>query len=92
MILNDGNLLNTFTSGQNWECLCQNNRIARGFAQEFLWSSQRYRPGHRLKRRDKSFSLQIFFLGGCGFFMSDVLSGGLLGHLGLLYLALGANR
>jgi len=50
------------------------------------------RPGHRLKRRDKSFSLQIFFLGGCGFFMSDVLSGGLLGHLGLLYLALGANR
>jgi len=31
-------------------------------------------------------------LGGCGFFVSDVLSGGLLGHLGPLCLALGVNR
>jgi len=27
----------------------------------------------------------------CGFFVSDVISGGLLGHLGPLCLALGAN-
>jgi len=31
-------------------------------------------------------------LGGCRFFVSDVISGGLLGHLGPLCLALGANR
>jgi len=31
-------------------------------------------------------------LGGCGFFVSDVISGGLLGHLGPLCLTLGANR
>jgi len=35
---------------------------------------------------------KIFWLGGCGFFVSDVISRGLLGHLGPLYLALGANR
>jgi len=29
---------------------------------------------------------------GCGFFVSDVISRGRLGHLGLLYLALGANH
>jgi len=34
----------------------------------------------------------IFWLGGAGFFVSDVISGGLLGHLGKLYLAMGANR
>ena len=33
-----------------------------------------------------------FLLGGCGFFVSDVISKGLLGHLGPLYLALGTNR
>jgi len=33
-----------------------------------------------------------FLLGGCGFFVSDITSGGLLGHLGPLYLAMGANR
>jgi len=33
-----------------------------------------------------------FFLEGCGFFVSDVTSGGLLGHLGPLCLALGANH
>jgi len=31
-------------------------------------------------------------LGGCRFFVSDVISGGLFGHLGPLCLALGANR
>jgi len=29
---------------------------------------------------------------GCGFFVSDVISGRLLGHLGPLHLALGSNR
>jgi len=33
-----------------------------------------------------------FFLGGCGLAVSDIISGGLLGHLGLLCLALGANH
>jgi len=33
-----------------------------------------------------------FFAWGCGFFVSDIISGGLLGHLGPLCLALGANR
>jgi len=32
------------------------------------------------------------FAGGCSFFESDVISGGLLGHLGPLCLALGTNR
>ena len=35
---------------------------------------------------------KIFCLGAAGFFVSDVVSGGLLGHLGPLCLALGANR
>ena len=34
----------------------------------------------------------FFFLGGCGLAVSDVISGGLLGPLGPLCLALGANR
>jgi len=33
-----------------------------------------------------------FLLGGCRFFVSDVISGRILGHLGPLYLALGANH
>jgi len=32
-----------------------------------------------------------FLLGGCGFFVSDVISGELLGHLDPLCLTLGAN-
>ena len=35
---------------------------------------------------------KYFLLGGYGFFVSDVISGGLLGHLGPLCLTLGANR
>jgi len=31
----------------------------------------------------------IFLVGVCGFFMSDIISGGLLSHLGPLHLALG---
>jgi len=67
---------------------------ARGFAREFLWSCMLYRPGKSLKRRKSSslHSKKKFLLGGCGFFVSDVISGGLLGHLGPLCLALGANR
>jgi len=68
---------------------------ARGFAWEFLRSGMFCRPGKSLKRRDKSSSLhskKIFVLGGCRFFVSDVISGGLLGHLGPLCLALGANH
>jgi len=33
-----------------------------------------------------------FWGGGCGFFVSDVISGGILGHLGPLHLTLGSNR
>jgi len=68
---------------------------ACGFAREFLRSGVLYRPGKSLKRCGKSSSLQlkkIYLFGGCGFFVSDVISGGLLGHLGPLCLALGANR
>jgi len=68
---------------------------ARGSVREFLRSGMLYRPGKSLKRRGKSSSLhtkKIFLLGECGFFVSDVISGGLLGHLGPLFLALGANR
>jgi len=35
---------------------------------------------------------QNFLVGGCGFFVSDVISGGRLGNLGPLHLALGPNR
>jgi len=62
---------------------------------EFLRSSMLYRHSKSLKRRGKSSSLHSkknFLLGMCGFFVSDVISGGLLGHLGPLCLALGANR
>jgi len=68
---------------------------ARGFAREFLQSGMLCRPGKSLKRRGKSSSLHSeknFLLEECGFFVSDVISGGLLGHLGPLCLALGANR
>jgi len=34
---------------------------------------------------------KYFLLGGCGLFVSDVMSGGLLDHLGPLCLNLGAN-
>jgi len=37
-------------------------------------------------------SKKIFQLVGAAFFVSDVISGGLLGHLGPLHLALGSNR
>jgi len=68
---------------------------AHGFAREFLQSGMLYRPGKNIKRRGKSSSQHskiTFFAWGCEFFVSDVISGGLLGHLGPLCLALGANH
>jgi len=68
---------------------------ACGFAREFLRCGMLYRPDKSLKRHGKSSSLhskKIFLPGGCVFFVSDVISGGLLGHLGPLCLALGANH
>ena len=35
---------------------------------------------------------KIYCLGDAGFFVSDVITGGLLGYLGPLCLALGTNR
>jgi len=60
---------------------------------EFLRSGMLYRPGKSLKTSLLvSKRKTIFLLGGCGLFVSGVMSGGLLGHLGPLCLALGANR
>ena len=67
---------------------------ARCFAREFLRSCKCYGPGRSVKRHGKSSSLHSkknFFVGGYRFFVSDVVSGGLLGHLGPLCLALGDN-
>jgi len=50
-----------------------------GFPQEFLQSGMLYRPSKSLKRRGKSsspHSKNKFLLGGFGFFMSDIISGG----------------
>jgi len=49
----------------------------------------------RHKRLDKSSSLHSkkhFLVRGCGFFVSDVISEGILGHLDPLHLSLGPNR
>ena len=54
----------------------QNYQVARGFAREFLRSGQLYRPGQKLKILGKSCSLHSkkqFVVGGCGFFVSDVI-------------------
>jgi len=67
----------------------------RGFAREFLRSGMLYIPDKSLKRRSKSSSLHLkknFLLEDAGFFVSDVASGGLLGHLGPLCVALDANH
>ena len=71
------------------------HRNACGFAREFFQSGQCYRPGQRLKRHGKSCCLHLkknFLVGGYGFFVSDVISGGFLGHLDPLHLALGSNH
>jgi len=62
--------VNIFASGRNQEFSRQNNRIARGFAQKFLWSGNRYRPGQSLKRHGKCSNLHsknIFWLWGVDF-------------------------
>jgi len=54
-----------------------------------------YKPGKSIKKRGQSSRLdskKIFLLGGFGLSVSDVISGGLLGHFGPLCLDLGANR
>ena len=66
---------------------------AHGFALEFLRSGMLERPGKSLKRRSNLLvcTRKNNFLHGGGF-VSDIISGGLLGHLDSLFLALGANR
>jgi len=49
--------VNPLASGQNQGFLRKKHRNACGFVWEFLWSSQRYRPGQSLKRCGKSCSL-----------------------------------
>jgi len=76
--------------GDFWE---KKRLNARGFAWDFLWSSMLYKPD---KVSKDVASLLVctrknFFAWGCRFFVSDVISGGLLGQLGPLCLALGAN-
>jgi len=99
LLSNSALCFNTIASGRNQEFSRQKNRITRGFAQEFLWSGIRihicYIFGKRLKRRGKSSSPHSktnFLLGVCGFFVSDIINGRLVGHRGPLYLALGANH
>jgi len=63
---------------------------ARGFAREYLRSCTGYGPGQSIKRRSKSSSLHSktsFSAWGMRFFVSNIISGGLLGHLGPLCLA-----
>jgi len=61
---------------------------------EYLRSCSLEQLGKSLKTRIQSSRLHSKkkFLGGCRLAVSDVKSGGLLGHLGPLCLALGANR
>ena len=71
------------------------NVKARGFAREYLRSCSGYGRGWSVKRCGKSSSLPSknkFFAWEVRFFVSDVRNGGLLGQLGPLCLALGANR
>jgi len=52
------NIFNNFVSGRFQGFSSQNNRIACGFAWEYLQSGKHYRAGKRLKRLGKSCSLQ----------------------------------
>jgi len=52
-----------------------------------------YRPGKSIKKRSQSSRIDSKKICvGMGVSVSDFISGGLLGHLGPLCLALGANR
>ena len=77
--------INSLVSGHSRGYSEKKRLNVRGCAWEFLLSGMFYRPGKSLKKRSKSFSLhskKFFLLGGCGIFVSVVISGGLLGHLG----------
>ena len=56
------------------------------------WNFSRSVSATDLVEASKDAASQNCLVGGCVFFVSDVISGRLLGHLGLLCLALGANR
>ena len=93
--INYSGAISTLASGCFWGFKKKKRLNACGFVWEYLCSCTGYWTGRSVKRRGKSSSLhskKIFLLGGCGFFVSDVISGGLLGHLGPLWLALGTNR
>jgi len=69
------------------------HRNPHGFAREYLRSCLGYGPSQSLKRRDKSCSLhsKIFLLGGCGFFVTDIISEVVLGSFWLMLPGLGPN-
>jgi len=92
-ILKIKKIINIFAPGRFCGFRKKKHRNTRGFVREFLRSGICYRPGESLKRRGKSGSLHLkkCFGWGCKFFVSDVISGGLLGHLGPIYLALGPS-
>jgi len=84
-----------FESRVNSSSSQKNSRFERGFAREFLRSCMLYRPGKSIEKRGQTSTLDSkknFLCGGWGLSVSDVISGRLLGHLGPLGLALGANR
>ena len=77
------NEINSLASARIRGFLEETERLdAHGFVREFLRSGMLYRPGKSLKRCSKSSSLhskKYFLLGECRFFVSDIISGGLLG-------------
>jgi len=76
--------LNTLALGCFWGFSKKKHLNARGFSREYLRSCMGYEPGRSVKRCGKCSSLHSkknFLLGGCGFFVSNVINGGLLGHL-----------
>ena len=86
--------INSLASTSIWGFSEKKRLNACGFAQEFLRSGMLYRSGKSLQRCGKSSSPHLkknFFAWVCGIFVNDIISAGLLGHLGPLCLALGAN-
>jgi len=86
--------INALASGRFRGFSSQNNRIVRGLRAR---NSGANRGRELFKRSKDSANLLVctrkkIFVGGCGFFVTDVISRGLLGHLGPLHLALGSNR
>jgi len=79
---------NTLVSGCFWGFSKEECLNPRGFAREYLCSCTGYRPGRSVKTRQVLYIAleNIFLVRECGFFVSDVISGGLLGHLGPLFL------